>query len=147
MTMALLGAEMLAPFVTRALLGRGPAAPLQRDYVAAWHRRFDRRIALCRAFHHVLVNAWLIDAASAFSTLAPRLLALGFNRTRDPCRAEQVPHRSTSTVAPAFLADSSSLSPLKMSFGNRSAGIGVIATVRRSVPPLRSSSARPGSLA
>jgi flavin-dependent dehydrogenase len=83
MTMALLGAEMLAPFVSRALSEKGANSSLQHAYAAAWQRRFDLRIALCRAFHHVLVNAWFIDAASAFSTLAPRLLALGFNRTRD----------------------------------------------------------------
>lgn len=83
MTMALLGAEMLAPFVTRALSEGGGGLTLQRDSGAAWHRRFDRRIALCRAFHHALVNAWFVDAASAFTTLAPRLLALGFEQTRD----------------------------------------------------------------
>jgi hypothetical protein len=83
MTMALLGAEMLAPFVTRALSEGCAGVPLQRALGDAWHRRFDRRVALCRAFHHVLVNAWLVDAASAFTTLAPRLLALGYNQTRD----------------------------------------------------------------
>lgn len=83
MTMALLGAEVLAPFVTRALAADGANAALQREYTAAWHRRFDRRIALCRAFHHALVNPWLVAAASVFSTLAPRLLAFGYNQTRD----------------------------------------------------------------
>jgi menaquinone-9 beta-reductase len=87
MTMALLGAEMLAPFVTRALSEGGANDSLQRAFGAAWHRRFDRRISLCRAFHHVLLNAWFVDAASAFTNLAPRLLALGFNRTRDPATA------------------------------------------------------------
>jgi len=87
MTMALLGAEMIAPYVTRALSEGGAGLSLQRAFAGAWHRRFDRRIALCRAFHHVLVNAWFIDAASAFTTLAPRLLALGFNRTRDSAPA------------------------------------------------------------
>lgn len=83
MTMALLGAEMLAPLVTRALSEGGVNAWLQRDHDRAWHRRFDRRVSLCRAFHHALVNPWLVDAASAFRTLAPRLLALGFHQTRD----------------------------------------------------------------
>jgi flavin-dependent dehydrogenase len=84
MTLALLGAEMLAPYVTRAL-ARGVAdAPLQRAYDADWHRRFDRRIALCRAFHHLLVNPWVVDAASAFTTLAPRLVAFGYHKTREP---------------------------------------------------------------
>ena len=87
MTMALLGAEMLAPFVTQALTRGKVDASLQRDYEAAWHRRFDRRIVLCRAFHHVLLNAWTIDIAAAFKTLAPRLLALGFNQTRDSLTA------------------------------------------------------------
>jgi flavin-dependent dehydrogenase len=86
MTMALLGAEMLAPFVARALAGARPGAgaPVQAAYDAAWHDRFDRRVRLCRAFHHALVNPLLIDAASTLRTLAPRLLALGFDRTRDP---------------------------------------------------------------
>jgi 2-polyprenyl-6-methoxyphenol hydroxylase-like FAD-dependent oxidoreductase len=86
MTMALLGAEMLAPFVARAFASPGRCADLsiQSAYHAAWHRRFDRRVRLCRAFHHALVNPWLIDAVSTLRTLAPRLLALGFTRTRDP---------------------------------------------------------------
>lgn len=84
MTLALLGAEMLAGFVTRALVAGAAGGDLQREYAAAWHRRFDRRIDLCRAFHHVLVNPWLVDGASAFRSLAPRLLALGYARTRDP---------------------------------------------------------------
>ena len=89
MTLALLGAEMLAPFVTRALAAGGAGAALQREYAAAWHARFDRRIALCRGFHHLLVNPWLFDLGSAFSTLSARLLALGYNQTRDvrPSRA------------------------------------------------------------
>jgi len=87
MTMALLGAEMLAPFVTRALARGGADPALQREYAAAWRHRFDRRVALCRAFHHVLVNPWLVDAASSFTTIAPRLLALGFHQTRDSVTA------------------------------------------------------------
>ena len=83
MTMALLGAEVLAPFVTRALAARDVHPSLQRVYDAAWHRRFDRRIALCRAFHHALVNPLLIDLASTSKGLAPRLLAACFAQTRD----------------------------------------------------------------
>jgi flavin-dependent dehydrogenase len=83
MTMALLGGEVLAPFVKDALAGGRADAALQRAYAAAWHRRFDRRIRLCRLFHHVLVNPRLIDLASTFKTLAPRLLATGFELTRD----------------------------------------------------------------
>lgn len=84
MTMALLGAELLDPFV-RAALALGTAdRRLQSEYQAAWHAKFDRRIGLCRAFHHALVNPGLIDAASAFRTLAPRVLAACFRQTRDP---------------------------------------------------------------
>ncbi len=83
MTMALLGAAMLAPMVTHALSKNGADADLQRLFKTAWHRRFDQRIRLCRVFHHILINPRLVDAASIFSNLAPRLLALGFNQTRD----------------------------------------------------------------
>ena len=84
MTMALLGAELLDPFV-RAALALGTAdRRLQSEYQAAWHAKFDRRIGLCRAFHHALVNPGLIDAASVFRTLAPRVLAACFRQTRDP---------------------------------------------------------------
>jgi flavin-dependent dehydrogenase len=88
MTMALLGAEMLAPFITRTLAGPNPGvdAETQAAYAAAWQHRFGGRIRLCRAFHHALVNPWLIDAASTLRFLAPRLLALGFDRTREPSR-------------------------------------------------------------
>lgn len=84
MTMALLGSEVLAPFITSALAAGGADARAQRAYDAAWHRRFDRRIALCRVFHHVLVNPSLIDLAAHFKTLAPKLLAACYERTRDP---------------------------------------------------------------
>ena len=86
MTMALLGAEMLAGYVRRALSnsGGGASEPLQSAYVAEWHRRFDRRVRLCRAFHHVLVSPWLIDGLSLLRSLGPKLLTLGFDRTRDP---------------------------------------------------------------
>jgi flavin-dependent dehydrogenase len=83
MTMALLGSEVLAPFVTAALASGAADASIQRAYNAAWHQRFDGRIALCRLFHHVLVNPRFIDVASRFKTLAPRLLASCFASTRD----------------------------------------------------------------
>jgi len=83
MTMALLGAEALAPFILRAV-AEGVAGPaLQAEATAAWHRRFDRRVNLCRFFHHVLINPAVIDLGSVFATLAPKLLALGFRQTRD----------------------------------------------------------------
>lgn len=87
MTMALLGAELLAPFVLQALVEGGISTNLQRDYQAAWHRRFDRRVNLCRLFHHALVNPWLVDLGSTFRTLAPRILAACYDRTRDPAPA------------------------------------------------------------
>src|SRR5262249_13736009 len=89
MTLALLGAEMLAPFVTRSLALGHASASVQRAYGAAWHRRFDRRITLCRAFHHLLVNPWVVDAGSLLSALAPRLLALGYRQTRDRAAASR----------------------------------------------------------
>lgn len=84
MTMALLGAELLVPFVKEALAGGGAEPLLQRRYEAAWHGRFDRRIRLCRLFHHVLVNPSWIDLASVFPAMATRVLAAGYGRTRDP---------------------------------------------------------------
>ncbi|WP_406694082.1 NAD(P)/FAD-dependent oxidoreductase [Singulisphaera sp. Ch08] len=83
MTMALLGGETIAPFVTAALASDASIGSLQRAYRAAWHRRFDRRIRLCRLFHHILINPWMIDLASAFKTVAPQLLTAGFEQTRD----------------------------------------------------------------
>ncbi|SIO25607.1 Dehydrogenase (flavoprotein) [Singulisphaera sp. GP187] len=83
MTMALLGGETLAPFVTAALVAEASFLSLQQAYRTAWHQRFDRRIRLCRLFHHLLINPWVIDLASAFKTLAPQLLAAGFEQTRD----------------------------------------------------------------
>ena len=83
MTMALLGAEMLAPFVQRAL-ARGAEAPIQAEYDAAWHRRFDRRVNLCRAYHHLLVNPAVVDVASAFKSASERLLTALFELTREP---------------------------------------------------------------
>jgi len=84
MTMALLGAELLAPVVKHAIAAGGVHSATQRAYVAAWHRRFDRRISLCRLFHHALVNPDLIDLIAAFKTLAPRFLSTCFDPTRDP---------------------------------------------------------------
>jgi menaquinone-9 beta-reductase len=84
MTMALLGAELLAPFLLEALARDGAEPRLQRRYEAAWHRRFDRRVRLCRLFHHALVNPSWIDLAAAFPRLAPRVLASCYARTRDP---------------------------------------------------------------
>ena len=86
--MALLGAEVLAPFVTQALAVGSADRSLQRAYDAAWHRRFDRRIDLCRLFHHLLVNPHLIDLGSTFPALASRLLTFCFHQTRDPAKIE-----------------------------------------------------------
>ncbi len=83
MTMALLGAESLATFVREAVRLGGASPLVQRASEAAWQRRFDRRIALCRAFHHVLVNPGLLDLTSRLGPLAPRLLTACFNGTRD----------------------------------------------------------------
>jgi flavin-dependent dehydrogenase len=84
MTMALLGAEVLAPYVERALVaGPDAAGALQRAALAAWQRRFDRRVRLCRLLHHALVNPMLIDAAAALGALAPRLLSACYRQTRD----------------------------------------------------------------
>lgn len=83
MTMALLGAELLAPIVMRALVEGGVDPATQRAYASAWHARFDRRIRLCRLFHHALVNQTTIELLASFKTLAPRLLSACFERTRD----------------------------------------------------------------
>jgi flavin-dependent dehydrogenase len=84
MTMALLGAEVLAPSIARALVaGHEAAGALQRAALAAWHRRFDRRVRLCRLLHHALVNPMLIDAAASLGALAPRLLSACYRQTRD----------------------------------------------------------------
>lgn len=83
MTMALLGAELLVPFIERGLRS-GVNERLQRAALDAWHRRFDRRVRLCRLFHHALVNPALIDLASTLRTLAPRVLAGCYQFTRDP---------------------------------------------------------------
>lgn len=88
MTMALLGAEALAPFVRRALTsGRGVDRLIQAECQAAWHDRFDRRVRLCRVFHHALVNPALVDLGVILGPLGARLLASGFRRTRDAERS------------------------------------------------------------
>ena len=85
MTMAFLGAELVRPFVERGLVGgRGVDAPLQAELQASWHRRFDRRVTLCRAFHHMLVNPGLVDVASGLGMVASRFLTACFRQTRDP---------------------------------------------------------------
>jgi hypothetical protein len=85
MSMALRGAEALIPFITRALVsGAGVDGAIQRDCQAAWHRRFDRRIRLCRLLHHALLNPALIDVASSLGAFPPRLLNACFRQTRDP---------------------------------------------------------------
>jgi flavin-dependent dehydrogenase len=84
MTMALFGAELLAPFLLQ-VLARGDADDRwRRSYERAWHRRFDRRIRLCRLFHHVLVHPTLIDLATFLPRFSPRVLSFCFARTRDP---------------------------------------------------------------
>jgi flavin-dependent dehydrogenase len=84
MTMALVGAEVLAPYVERALVeGPDASAALQRAARDAWHRRFDRRVRFCRLLHHALVNPVLIDAAASLGAVAPRLLGACYQQTRD----------------------------------------------------------------
>ncbi|HWE38580.1 MAG TPA: FAD-dependent monooxygenase [Isosphaeraceae bacterium] len=84
MTMALLGAELLAPFLFEALAGRDGDDRWQPSYERAWHRRFERRIRLCRLFHHVLVHPALIDLATVLPRHSQRVLSFCFARTRDP---------------------------------------------------------------
>ena len=84
MTMAFLGAELLGPFVERGLTSAtGIDAAMQATVQAAWHRRFDRRVTLCRAFHHMLVHPSFVDLGSAMGSLASRFLSACFHRTRD----------------------------------------------------------------
>lgn len=87
MTMALLGAESLAPFVESAL-GQGGASPsLQHAWHAAWEARFGPRVRLCRLFHFALTHPSLVEAIAAFGGGASRLLAACYRRTRDRSRA------------------------------------------------------------
>jgi flavin-dependent dehydrogenase len=84
MTMAFLGAELLLPMIERALVGhRGVDAASQAEVQAAWHRRFDRRVTLCRAFHHMLINPAFVDVGSALGKVASTFLAACFGQTRD----------------------------------------------------------------
>jgi flavin-dependent dehydrogenase len=83
MTMALLGAEQLAPFVVRAVVRGGATSAIQQAAQRAWHHRFDRRVRLCRLFHQALVHPALLDAASRFDSLAARILAACYASTRD----------------------------------------------------------------
>jgi flavin-dependent dehydrogenase len=98
MTMALLGAEQLVPFVLHAVRRGGAVPGIQDEVQRAWHQRFDRRIQLCRLFHHVLINPGLIDAATCFRRLGIRLLTAGYESTRDQePRAVRTPHHPRTT--------------------------------------------------
>ena len=83
MTMALLGAESLVPFVLRSLVSTATGA-IQTEWRTAWDRRFCRRVRLCRAFHQILVRPELLEFASLLGPVASRLLAGSFRWTRDP---------------------------------------------------------------
>ena len=86
MTMALTGAELLAPFVAQSLTaGPGADTALQLAVQAAWHDRFDHRVRLCALLHHALIHPSFIDLAShTLGTLAPRLLRACYRQTRGP---------------------------------------------------------------
>ena len=84
MTMALLGAEVLRPFLESALRPGARLDRLPRAYADAWHRRFDGRIRLCRLFHHALTRPALLDLAPVLGALAPRVLAACYRATREP---------------------------------------------------------------
>ena len=84
MTMALLGAEEIAAYVSRAVAEGTVSAALQQDYDRAWHTRFDSRINLCRLFHHALVNPWVIEGASLLGILGGKILSAGYGLTREP---------------------------------------------------------------
>lgn len=91
MTMAFLGAEVIRPFVERGLVARVGVDPaLQIELQRAWQRRFDRRISLCRAFHHMLVNPGFVDVASNLGKLASIFLAACYHQTRDGKRMTAV---------------------------------------------------------
>jgi menaquinone-9 beta-reductase len=84
MTMALLGAETMVPFVERGLaLGDDGSDPYQEACYDEWHRRFAHRVALCRAFHHFLVNPAIVDLSSRFGPVASRFLAACYRQTRE----------------------------------------------------------------
>lgn len=84
MTMALLGAEVLGPQVEQALIaGKDVDASLQAEVEANWHRRFDRRVQLCRAFHHLLIHPEFVDVASGMGRFASSFLSACFHQTRE----------------------------------------------------------------
>lgn len=84
MTMAMLDAERLAEWLAQALAGDGPIdATLQRTRQRAWHRRFDRRIHLCRAFHQLLIHPQFVDAGAKLPRLAAWLLSACYRATRE----------------------------------------------------------------
>lgn len=84
MTMALLDAERLADWLAQALADGGSIdAALQRARQNAWHRRFDRRIHLCRAFHQLLVHPQFVDAGATLPRLASWLLSACYRATRE----------------------------------------------------------------
>ena len=85
MTMAFLGAELARPLVGAALAGgRGVDLALQREAQATWHARFDRRVGLCRGFHHMLIHPGFVDLASILGPAASKFLAACYRQTRDP---------------------------------------------------------------
>ena len=86
MTMALLGAAELVPFVTSGVLD-GVTPTLQDRWGQTWRRRFGRRIDLCRAFHHFLIHPSLTDAASILGPAAAHFLAGCYGLTREPARS------------------------------------------------------------
>jgi menaquinone-9 beta-reductase len=84
MTMALLGAEMMVPFVERGLaLEEDGYDSYQEACQDEWRRRFAHRIALCRAFHHFLVNPAIVDVSSRFGSAASRFLTGCYRQTRE----------------------------------------------------------------
>ena len=101
MTMALLGAEALAPFLRSALLPNAPVDRLQVAAAAAWHRRFDRRVRLCRLFHHALTRPTLLDLAPTLRSLAPHVLAACYHATREPAGRPATPRPSRDGPSPS----------------------------------------------
>ncbi len=84
MTMALLGAEMLVPFVERGLAsGEGITKAIQAACHHEWRRRFAFRVALCRTFHHFLVNPAFVNLSAQLGPTASRFLAACYNQTRE----------------------------------------------------------------
>lgn len=93
MTMALLGAAELSTVVARACVrgGAGVGPDLQAAWDRTWERRFRRRIALCRGFHHFLTRPALTDLAATLGPGAARLLAWGYGQTREARRPRPAP--------------------------------------------------------